>query len=67
MEKVKRILALTGVIIIAVLYIITLVLAIANNEWTAKFFQASLFATFIVPIFMYLMMWLWKLTQTRKP
>lgn len=58
MKKVKRILAIAGILIIAALYIITLILALKGSESTARLFTASIAATVAVPVLIYIFMWL---------
>ena len=50
LKKVKRILAWVGIIIIAALYITSLVLGICGNENTFGLFKLSLTATIVVPV-----------------
>jgi len=52
-DKVKRLVALTGAIILALMYILTLVFAITDNPETMSMFKAALILTVIVPIFLY--------------
>ena len=66
-QKFKRFNALLAIIIILLLYVTTLVLAIMNNEYTKKFFFASLFASFFIPIMLYLIMWIAKVFRSYNP
>lgn len=59
MKKLKQILAIIAVIAIACLYITTLILAILGKEYE-NFFKASLFATIVLPIMLYIIFWLRK-------
>lgn len=65
--KFRRFNALLAIIIILLLYLTTLVLAIMNNEYTKKFFIASLFASFFIPIMLYLIMWIAKVFRSYNP
>lgn len=56
MKKGKRILAMAGVVILAVLYIITLVSAIFATPATKDFFLLSLVATILIPLLVYIYM-----------
>ena len=58
-SKVKRILAIAGIIILAGLYITTLLLAIFGNENTKPWFMASICATVIVPVILWVYTWLY--------
>lgn len=49
----KRILALAGVVILALLYVMTLVFAVIDDPNTMGMFKASIAMTIIVPIMIY--------------
>ena len=51
--KIYRILALAAAVVLAGLYIATLVLAVTGNENTMNMLTASLFASIVVPVFLY--------------
>lgn len=51
--KGKRILAWIGVILLIALYIVTLVSACIQAPFAVNLFYASLFATVIIPVFIY--------------
>lgn len=59
-KKFRRILALCGVILIVGLYVVTLVLAIVVNssELTRMMFRAALVSTVMIPVFLYVIIWL---------
>ncbi len=61
--KARRILALIGVILLALLYISTLVLAILGNENTMNLFILSIACTIMIPLIIHLFM---MLTNARK-
>ena len=46
----KQIIALSGVILLLLLYLITLIAAIADNSDSAIWFRISLFATLAIPV-----------------
>lgn len=50
MKKTKRILAILGIILLAALYIATLVFAIIGSEASMNWFRASVYATIVVPV-----------------
>lgn len=62
-KKIKQILAIIGIIIIVGLYIVTFILAITGNENTKGLFLASIFATVMVPVIIYIIQWLYKLVK----
>ena len=55
--------ALIGIIILAGLYITTLLLAIFGNESTHSWFMASIACTVIVPIMLWVISWLYKMLK----
>lgn len=56
MKKLKRILAMLGVVLLAGLYLATAVSAILVTPATKDLFFASLMATIIIPILLYVLM-----------
>ncbi|RKI31250.1 hypothetical protein D7V82_00410 [bacterium 1xD8-6] len=61
MKKVKRILAMAGVILLAGLYVAAFVSAILAKPAADGFFKASLLATIIVPLLIYVYTLIYKL------
>ncbi len=59
-KRMKQILAIIALVIIAGLYITTLVLALIGNENTKSLFMASVICTVVVPGFMYIVSWIYK-------
>ena len=53
MKKVKRILALVGVILLVAMYGSTLVFAIIDNSDSMMMFNASIAATIIIPVILW--------------
>ena len=51
--KLRRILALAGIIFLLGLYVTTLICAIIETPFTSQLLQASLFATIIIPVILY--------------
>ena len=52
-EKVKRILALCGALLLAALYLITLVLAFIDPTEAKNRLKAAVVCTVIIPVFLY--------------
>ncbi len=52
-EKVKRILALCGALLLAALYLITLVLAFIDPTEAKNWLKAAVVCTVIIPVFLY--------------
>ena len=53
MKKAKRILALAGVILLAGLYLITLVLALTSSPATKGMLMAAISCTIVIPCLIY--------------
>lgn len=52
-KKVKRILALCGALLLAALYLITLVLAFIDPTEAKNWLKAAVVCTVIIPVFLY--------------
>lgn len=65
MNKVKRILALVGAILLVSLYLITFISALTASEHSQAFFQASMFSTIIIPILLYAYMLIYRITRKK--
>ena len=65
MKKIKRVLALIGVVLLVSMYIITLISALIDSPYSNSLFQASIFATFVVPIFIYGVMLIYRLLKDK--
>lgn len=66
MKKIKQILALIGVILLAALYVTTLILAITDNSGTMNMFFASVVATIIIPVLIWAYTLIYRLTRGNK-
>lgn len=53
MKKTKRILALTGVVLLVLLYVSTLIFALIDSPWAYDMFKISLGTTIILPVLLY--------------
>lgn len=53
LDKMKRILALAGAVLLAGLYLITLILAFADPTASKDWLKASAVCTVVIPIFLY--------------
>ncbi len=62
-KRVKQILAIIGLVIIAGLYITTLVLALIGSESTKQLFLVSIICTIVVPLIIYIFSWAFKLAK----
>lgn len=66
MKKTKRILALTGVVILALLYLSTLFFALIDSPWANDCLKASVGATILVPIMLYGYLLIYRLIKKNK-
>ena len=62
---IKRILAIAGIVVLVGMYVTSLVLAIIHSPAALNFLKASLAATLIVPIILYVLMMFFKLSKPR--
>lgn len=60
MKKVKRIMALLGVVVLAGMYIATLICAFLATPATKDMFMASAVATVMIPILLYVVQLIYK-------
>ena len=59
----KQIVAMAGVILLALLYIVTLAVAIIDTSASGQLFRICLFATIAIPILIWIYIWMYgKLT-----
>ena len=62
MKNLKRLLALIGVILLAGMYILTLIFALTDNSAAGNMLMASLFGTVIIPVLIYAILLVYKWT-----
>ena len=62
MEKLKRIMALLGVIVVVVFALLTLVFALLGYS---SLWKASAYCMVVIPVIIYVMLWLAKLLENR--
>lgn len=63
MGKSKRILAMLGVILLVLMYIITLIAALFSSPSFKGLFTASIYCTFVIPLFLYVYMLIYKVLK----
>lgn len=66
MQKLKRIFALLGVILLLALYGSTLVFALMQNPNAGGMLMASIYCTIIVPVFLYAVLLVAKVIKDKK-
>ena len=60
-QKLKRILALTAVVIILLLYAATFVLSLLPGDQAKVLLMVSIVATVVIPVLLYIYLWLFRL------
>jgi hypothetical protein len=60
-QKMKRILAMAAVIVIVLLYLTTLILSFSQSEQAGELLMISLVATVVLPVLLYIYLWLFRL------
>ena len=67
MQKLKRILALLGVVILIGMYVVTLIFALSSNPNANNMLMASIACTVIIPCLLYGMILIARVLGTRNP
>lgn len=65
MKKTKRVAAMTGVILLVALYLLTLISAFFAKEYSGGLFLACLFSTFVIPVMIYAYMLIYRLVHKK--
>lgn len=65
MKKCKRILALIGIVLLVSLYALTVFAAIFDNTHTMKYLTASIAATVIIPVLLWIYHLIYRLIRDR--
>ena len=60
-QKLKRILALTAIVIILLLYAATFVLSLLPGDQAKDPLRVSIVATVVIPVLLYIYLWLFRL------
>ena len=60
MKKIKRLMAIAGILLLAALYVITLVLAL-------NAFRASIYCTVLIPVLIWAYTFIYKLLKNNRP
>ena len=63
MKKTKQILAIIGIVVILALYIATLIFAVFDIPGRDKLFLASAFCTVLIPVLLYIYLWIYKVLK----
>ena len=62
----RQIVAMAGVILLVLLYVVTLILAVTDSSASGKFFALSLGCTLVIPIILFLYSWMYGRTTGNK-
>lgn len=63
MKKVKRVIAMIGVIALLALYVSTIVLAIIGSEQAMNLLKAAIYSTVVLPVLLWAYSFIYKLLQ----
>lgn len=63
MKKVKRMIALAGVILLLALYVSTVILACIGSENALNLLRAAIYATIVVPVLLWAYSFIYKLLR----
>ncbi len=63
MKKVKRIIALLGIILLLALYVATLILAIIGSEEALNLLKAAIYATVVLPVLLWAYSFIYRLIK----
>ena len=55
----KQIVAIVGIVLLLLLYVVTLIMAFVDNSASGKWFGLSLLATIILPLLIWIYTWLY--------
>ena len=67
MKKIKRLMAIAGILLLAALYVITLVLALTDDPNTMNAFRASIYCTVLIPVLIWAYTFIYKLLKNNRP
>lgn len=65
MKNLKRLLALGGIVLLVGMYVLTLIFALTDHSASGNMLMASLFATVLLPIFLYAFFLVYKWTRRK--
>ena len=66
MKNIKRFMALTGVILLVAMYVLTLIFSLFKSPVANMLFRASFMCTFIIPIFIHINIRFYEYLQLKK-
>ena len=66
MEKGKRILAWAGILLLAGMYLLTLVFALIDSEWAGMLIRGCVACTILVPVILYAYILVYRMLKKKK-
>lgn len=66
MKKYKQVVAIVGIVLLVLMYIVCFILAIFVKGYTVKWFNVSAISNIIIPIFIWVSIWIAKLLSKNK-
>lgn len=64
--KLRRFFAIAGIVILAGMYIATLIFSLLQGEMAAALFRASLICTIVIPVFIYIYTMIFKNMKNKR-
>lgn len=64
--KLRRFFAIAGIVVLAGMYIATLIFSLIQGEMAATLFRASLICTIVVPVFIYIYTMIFKNMKNKR-
>ncbi len=64
--KLKRILAVLGIAVLAGMYLLSLIFALIDHPLKSSLLLTSLYATIVVPVFLYVFLFITRLLRERR-
>ncbi|MCM1089875.1 MAG: hypothetical protein NC092_02645 [Butyrivibrio sp.] len=55
----KQVVAMVGVVLLVLMYVLTLVMAVIDTSASGRFFMLSLGCTFVIPVIIFLYSWMY--------
>ncbi len=66
MKKTKQIAAAAGVILLAGLYVLTLIFALIDSPWALKCFKVSVGMTILIPVLLWIYLTMFRYIRQRR-
>lgn len=65
-KKVRRVLAIVGIVLLVGMYIVSLIAALGKFENAHAIFMLSMYCTFVVPVIIYVIQLIYKIATKNK-